>query len=169
MCSCSARHTHEPGEQAPLRLVPHQQQRQSVGVQWYFGLHQKWSDKRKFEAGAKVITREDFDGFNRTNINIADSSETYLTASENGPHGEDIFAVYNNYGFKTGPWGFQLGLRAEQANITATQITQDSTFYNNYFRSTQVFITYEIARGKELNLSYSRRVQRPGVSAQPIY
>ena len=140
----------------------------SNGNQWEFNgildYTKKWSDKRKFEAGAKVITREDYDGFNRTNINIADSSETYLTASENEfLYGEDIFAVYSNYGFKAGPWGFQLGLRAEQANITATQITQDSTFYNNYFQVyPSAFITYEIARGKELNLSYSRRVQRPG-------
>ena len=68
-----------------------------------------------------------------------------------------------NYGFKNGPWGFQLGLRAEQANITATQITQDSAFQNNYFQVyPSAFVTYEIARGRELNLSYSRRVQRPG-------
>jgi len=112
------------------------------------------------------------DGFNRTDIDIYDDTETYLTSSENEfLYGEDIFAVYTNYGFKKGPWGFQLGLRAEQANITATQITQDSTFYNNYFQVyPSAFITYEIARGRELNLSYSRRVQRPGgTTAQPVH
>ena len=78
-------------------------------------------------------------------------------------YGEDILAVYSNYGFKKGPWGFQLGLRAEQANITATQVTQDSTFYNNYFQVyPSAFLTYEITAGREINMSYSRRVQRPG-------
>ena len=140
----------------------------SFGEQWEFNgildYTKKWNKDRKFEAGAKIITREDLDGFNRTNIDIWNGTETYLLDSENEfLYGEDILAVYSNYGFKKGPWGFQLGLRAEQANITATQITQDSTFYNNYFQVyPSAFLTYEIAAGREINMSYSRRVQRPG-------
>ena len=140
----------------------------SFGEQWEFNgildYTKKWNKDRKFEAGAKIITREDLDAFNRTNIDIYTGDTTYLLDSENEfLYGEDILAVYSNYGFKKGPWGFQLGLRAEQANITATQITQDSTFYNNYFQVyPSAFLTYEIAAGREINMSYSRRVQRPG-------
>lgn len=140
----------------------------SFGEQWEFNgildFTKKWNKDRKFEAGAKIITREDLDAFNRTNIDIYTGDTTYLLDSENEfLYGEDILAVYSNYGFKKGPWGFQLGLRAEQANITATQITQDSTFYNNYFQVyPSAFLTYEIAAGREINMSYSRRVQRPG-------
>jgi len=151
-----------------IKLPSDKYRTNSFGDQWEFNgildYTKKWDDNRKLEAGAKIITREDLDGFNRTNIDIYNGSETYLPSSENQfLYGEDIYAVYTNYGFKKGPWGFQLGLRAEQANITATQITQDSTFYNNYFQVyPSAFVTYEIARGRELNLSYSRRVQRPG-------
>jgi len=140
----------------------------SFGEQWEFNgildYTKKWNKDRKLEAGAKIITREDLDAFNRTNIDIYTGDTTYLLDSENEfLYGEDILAVYSNYGFKKGPWGFQLGLRAEQANITATQITQDSTFYNNYFQIyPSAFLTYEIAAGREINMSYSRRVQRPG-------
>ena len=140
----------------------------SFGEQWEFNgildYTKKWNKDRKFEAGAKIITREDLDAFNRTNIDIYTGDTTYLLDSENEfLYGEDILAVYSNYGFKKGPWGFQLGLRAEQANITATQITQDSTFYNNYFQVyPSAFLTYQIAAGREINMSYSRRVQRPG-------
>ena len=140
----------------------------SFGEQWEFNgildYTKKWNKDRKFEAGAKIIAREDLDAFNRTNIDIYTGDTTYLLDSENEfLYGEDILAVYSNYGFKKGPWGFQLGLRAEQANITATQITQDSTFYNNYFQVyPSAFLTYEIAAGREINMSYSRRVQRPG-------
>lgn len=140
----------------------------SFGEQWEFNgildYTKKWNKDRKFEAGAKIITREDLDAFNRTNIDIYTGDTTYLLDSENEfLYGEDILAVYSNYGFKKGPWGFQLGLRAEQANISATQITQDSTFYNNYFQVyPSAFLTYEIAAGREINMSYSRRVQRPG-------
>jgi len=140
----------------------------SFGDQWEFNgivdYTKKWNDDRKLEAGAKVITRDDLDGFNRTNIDITSGLGTLDSLSINEfLYEEDIFAAYMNYGFKSGKWGYQLGLRAEQANITATQITQDSTFYNNYFQVyPSAFVTYEIARGKELNFSYSRRVQRPG-------
>ena len=140
----------------------------SFGEQWEFNgildFTKKWNKDRKFEAGAKIITREDLDAFNRTNIDIYTGDTTYLLDSENEfLYGEDILAVYSNYGFKKGPWGFQLGLRAEQANISATQITQDSTFYNNYFQVyPSAFLTYQIAAGREINMSYSRRVQRPG-------
>ncbi len=140
----------------------------SFGEQWEFNgivdYTKKWNDDRKLEAGAKVISRDDLDGFNRTNIDITSGLSTLDSLSINEfLYEEDIFAAYMNYGFKSGKWGYQLGLRAEQANITATQITQDSTFYNNYFQVyPSAFVTYEIARGKELNFSYSRRVQRPG-------
>ena len=151
-----------------IKLPSDKYRTNSFGEQWEFNgildYTKKWSKDRKFEAGAKIITREDLDAFNRTNIDIWNGTETYLPNSENEfLYGEDILAVYSNYGFKKGPWGFQLGLRAEQANITATQITQDSTFYNNYFQVyPSAFLTYEIAAGREINISYSRRVQRPG-------
>lgn len=151
-----------------IKLPSDKYRTNSFGEQWEFNgildYTKKWNKDRKFEAGAKIITREDLDGFNRTNIDIWNGTETYLLDSENEfLYGEDILAIYSNYGFKKGPWGFQLGLRAEQANITATQITQDSTFYNNYFQVyPSAFLTYEVAAGREINMSYSRRVQRPG-------
>lgn len=151
-----------------IKLPSDKYRTNSFGEQWEFNgildYTKKWNKDRKFEAGAKIITREDLDGFNRSNIDIYTGDTTYLLDSENEfLYGEDILAVYSNYGFKKGPWGFQLGLRAEQANITATQITRDSTFYNNYFQVyPSAFLTYEIAAGREINISYSRRVQRPG-------
>lgn len=151
-----------------IKLPSDKYRTNSSGEQWEFNgildYTKKWNKDRKFEAGVKIITREDLDAFNRTNIDIWNGTETYLPNSENEfLYGEDILAVYSNYGFKKGPWGFQLGLRAEQANITATQVTQDSTFYNNYFQVyPSAFLTYEITAGREINMSYSRRVQRPG-------
>ncbi len=139
----------------------------SYGDQWEFnGLldyTKKWGESTRLESGAKVIMRDDLDGFERfnTDINTGTTAIDPLSVNE-FLYSEDIFAAYSNYGFKKGKWGYQLGLRAEQANITATQITQDSTFYNNYFQVyPSAFLTYEIARGRELNFSYSRRVERP--------
>ena len=153
-----------PGD---IKVVSDMYNTTRTGEQWELNAMldytKKWNNDRKWEAGAKLITRDDLDGFSRTDINLTTGAEEFDSLSLNDfLYQEDILAVYSNYGFKTGPWGFQLGLRAEQANITATQITQDSTFYNNYFQVyPSAFVTYEIARGRELNASYSRRVQRP--------
>ena len=137
------------------------------GDQWEFnGLAdytKKWEGDRKLESGVKIIMRDDLDGFKRDSVDMA-SGQTFVAPIYDNEflYSEDIFAAYTNYGFKKGKWGYQLGLRAEQANITATQITQDSSFYNNYFQVyPSAFLTYEIARGREISLSYSRRVERP--------
>lgn len=137
------------------------------GDQWEFnGLAdytKKWEGDRKLESGVKIIMRDDLDGFKRDSVDMA-SGQTFAAPIYDNEflYSEDIFAAYTNYGFKKGKWGYQLGLRAEQANITATQITQDSSFYNNYFQVyPSAFLTYEIARGREISLSYSRRVERP--------
>jgi outer membrane receptor protein involved in Fe transport len=138
-----------------------------LGDQWELnGLAdytKKWENNTKLEAGVKVIMRDDLDGFERDSVDIINGTQFPQAIYTNEfLYEEDIFAAYTNYGFKKGKWGYQLGLRAEQANITATQITQDSTFYNNYFQLyPSAFLTYEIARGREINLSYSRRVERP--------
>jgi outer membrane receptor protein involved in Fe transport len=115
------------------------------------------------ESGVKIIMRDDLDGFKRDSVDMASGQMFAAPIYDNEfLYSEDIFAAYTNYGFKKGKWGYQLGLRAEQANITATQITQDSSFYNNYFQVyPSAFLTYEIARGREISMSYSRRVERP--------
>lgn len=140
----------------------------SNNEQWEFNARgdytKKWDKSRKLEAGFSAILRDDLDGFTRTNTNITTGEQLLDTLSINNfLYSEYIYGAYTNYGFKKGPWGFQLGLRAEQAYITANQLTQDSIFTNNYFQLyPSTFVTYEIARGRELNASYSRRVSRPG-------
>ena len=139
-----------------------------VGDQWEFNLRtdytKKWDQDRKLEYGASAIAREDFDGFSRSNTDLTTNETTIDPLSINDfLYSEQVYGAYTNYGFKKGSWGFQLGLRAEQAYIDANQISQDSTFSNDYFQLyPSGFITYELARGRELNFSYSRRVRRPG-------
>ena len=75
---------------------------------------------------------------------------------------ERIFWQLFQLWIQKGSLGFSVGLRANK-QILPPQITQDSTFYNNYFQVyPSAFLTYEIAAGREINMSYSRRVQRPG-------
>ena len=98
-----------------IKLPSDKYRTNSSGEQWEFNgildYTMKWNKDRKFEVGAKIITREDFDAFNRTNIDIWNGTETYLPESNENEflYGEDILAVYSNYGFKKGPLGFSVG------------------------------------------------------------
>ncbi len=81
---------------------------------------------------------------------------------------EQIYAVYGVYANSWKKLKYQGGLRAEQV-FTNSAIDQfdinnsDTTFktdYTSFYPS--VHLQYELAKNRELQLSYSRRVQRPG-------
>jgi Outer membrane protein beta-barrel family len=60
-----------------------------------------------------------------------------------------------------GDLGVQLGLRAERAD-TKLELPSGESFDNDYFSFfPSGNISYEVAEGKQLRLSYSRRIRRP--------
>ena len=122
-----------------------------------------FAEKFKFETGGKVNIRRfdnEFvaDTFDYTeNRLIVDSIKTnrfiYL---------ENVNAVYGNVAGKIKSFGFQAGLRIEQTNVTGEQVIGNSSFtknYVNFFPS--VFLTYDITKVHALQLSYTRRINRP--------
>ena len=77
---------------------------------------------------------------------------------------EDIHAAYAQLGIKNEPFSYMLGLRAEYS-IIDTRLTRPTTTSNkrdylNLFPS--AFLTYSFSKLSSLQLSYSRRVRRPG-------
>ena len=77
---------------------------------------------------------------------------------------EDVHAAYLIVSGKTGPWGYQAGLRAEQTLTESYQPRIDSVHNNNYFDLfPSFFISYEPAENTVLQASYSRRISRPGM------
>ncbi|MBD98532.1 MAG: TonB-dependent receptor [Verrucomicrobia bacterium] len=75
---------------------------------------------------------------------------------------EDIFAAYLMFGNKLHKFSYQLGLRAEHAEISTllkrTQENNDWTF-TNLFPS--AFLSYEKNKETSYQVSYSRRINRP--------
>ncbi len=85
------------------------------------------------------------------------------SASNHFKYTENINALYANLHkeFSHG-WGLQLGLRGEQTVSKGHQYTNDSTVRRNYIQLfPSVFISKKLDSGQVLNLSYSRRVDRP--------
>lgn len=126
------------------------------------------SDDSKLEAGVRTAIRD----FN----NISDqyrydySSSNYALVpgiSNKYKFYDQVSAAYATYSFKVKKWSYQLGLRAESSTYTGTLLNakgQDSaTFKVNYPLSLfpSAFVTYKIDDKQDMQLNYSRRVNRP--------
>lgn len=82
---------------------------------------------------------------------------------------QNIHAVYGNFGMQlSNRWKAQVGLRFEQAFTGG--IARGVEYPNNYFNVfPSGFLTYSIAENQEMQLSYSRRIDRPSEwSLNPI-
>jgi len=122
-----------------------------------------FKSQNKLELGAKSIIRNldnDFysQSFNYSeNILIADT-----TINNNFVYSEQIHAVYSTFSGKIKKIGYQIGLRAEQAYTKSKLITTDETFKRNYFSLfPSVHISRKLNKEQELQVSYSRRINRP--------
>ncbi len=75
---------------------------------------------------------------------------------------ESIQAIYATYQKSFEAFGFSVGLRAEQVNLKGNLVTIDSLIQNNYFKLyPTLHLSYEINDDNELQLNYSRRINRP--------
>ncbi len=75
---------------------------------------------------------------------------------------ENINAAYANFNKDWTKWSTQLGVRLENTNVDAEQVTLDSTFNWSY---TQLFPSFAVQRHlnkkHDLGVTLSRRIQRP--------
>ena len=75
---------------------------------------------------------------------------------------ENIHAAYGTYGNKFGKFSYQLGMRVELSDVTTTESNTNNVNardYLNFFPSAH--LNYEIAEGNAMQVSYSRRINRP--------
>jgi len=71
-------------------------------------------------------------------------------------------AVYGQYAGARDKFTYQLGLRAEQTRIRGEQVSTGQTTPQRYFDLfPSATLAYELPRERRVQLSYSRRVQRP--------
>ena len=82
----------------------------------------------------------------------------------------DIYSAYVTYGKTFEKWSYQGGLRAESVKEEANAVraleneTETTPFANDYFQVyPSLFLTYTPSDKNSYQLSYSRRVDRPGL------
>jgi outer membrane receptor protein involved in Fe transport len=119
---------------------------------------------KKVELGARAAIRS----FNADNANFLfddlQGDYVYVAGFTDRYKFDDyVYAAYGTYSQSFAKWGYQVGLRAESSKYSGTLLDRDSTFGNSYpislFPST--FLTYKVNDEDNLQLSYTRRINRP--------
>jgi len=86
---------------------------------------------------------------------------------------QDVYAGYVTYEHAFGDFTAQGGLRAEQVQFDASQVTSGQKVSNDYFKVyPSLHLGYTVNENNSFKASYSRRVQRPQVqdlNPYPVY
>ena len=119
----------------------------------------------KWELGAKTTLRNIGSDFVTDKYDY--SNEQFMidtNLSNNFLYIENIYAAYSTISGTIKNFGYQLGLRAEQANTSSELITTDEKFPNNYFNLfPSVHLSQKFKKEQEFQISYSRRINRPNI------
>ncbi|RBL91874.1 outer membrane beta-barrel family protein [Chitinophaga flava] len=117
----------------------------------------------KLEAGAKVTLRDytsDYEVFDKDTLNNAMVPNTMLSTAYK--YNEEIYAGYANFSNTMGNFGYQAGLRVEQyvyAGENQGVHYKPTKAVPGFFPS--IYLSQKLKKDQELQLNYSRRVNRP--------
>ncbi len=126
------------------------------------------NENTKLELGARAAIR-DYSNFNGQYFynNTSGNYDYNALLSSNYKYKDAVYAAYGNISWKAKKISYQLGLRAESSsyngNIINQTTTKDSSFKVNFPISffPSAFVTYKLNDKQDLQLNYSRRINRP--------
>ncbi len=136
------------------------------------------SDKAKLEIGAEARLFDTNIDYNSTGLSVNENQdatpnngdEFIQTPATDFSYKRDIYSLYVTYGKSFDKWSYQVGARAETVTEDASAIRQlESTsettpFENDYFQVyPSAFVTYTPSDKNSYQMSFSRRVDRPGL------
>ena len=163
----------------PLSSIYQQQQNASGDNEFITGqtdFTNPFTEKSKLETGARVAIR------NISNLNSFYTVDSGVLVyqpllSSNYQYHDEVLAAYIQYSNTIGKFGFQAGLRAENSNYRGSNSYAENdasnpgglkdtvgSFSNSYPISLfpSIFLTEKIAANQDLQLNYTRRIDRPG-------
>ncbi|WP_372756804.1 TonB-dependent receptor domain-containing protein [Mariniflexile sp.] len=127
-----------------------------------------FSEKSKLEIGLEARLFNSDIAFASTGYTYNDSGVLRPTPGTAFDYTRDIYSAYANYSKQFEKWSYQLGLRTENVKEDAlalsTEIESSLAFKNDYFELyPSLFLTFSPSEKNAYQLSYSRRVDRPGI------
>lgn len=108
--------------------------------------------------------------YDENGMKIPDGDDWYLTApmgNTSFTYDRNIYSAYTNYNHQFGKLSMQLGVRVEQYTVDAvfTEAEETQIYKDDKFTAyPSAFFTYSPGEKNQFQLSYSRRVDRPGVN-----
>lgn len=108
--------------------------------------------------------------YDENNMKVSDGNAWFETSPMGGSsftYDRSILSAYTNYGQQFGKLSMQLGVRVEQYDAIAdfAQAGASEVYKDNRFTAyPSAFFTYSPTEMNQFQLSYSRRVDRPGVN-----
>lgn len=119
--------------------------------------------KGKLETGVKAIIRLSDNDFSSEFYDNGSESFVYDTRISNHfVYREKVASAYATYSNRWKRFDYNVGLRYEHTFYSSDQLTTKQFMSRDYpgiFPS--AFVKYEIKKGRELQLGYSRRIRRP--------
>lgn len=123
-----------------------------------------FSDNSKIEGGARVSIRKVNSGQNFFKINN-NGTAVPLSMLDVDYNSEDrVYAAYATFSSRIKNFGYQLGLRAESSNYEGLLASKSQSFNIEFPVSLfpSLFLSQKINERDDLQLNYSRRINRPG-------
>jgi len=123
--------------------------------------------KDKLETGLKWTSRSIGSDFSSETYNYNDAAWQSDSLLENNfDYLDHVVAGYAIYSRDLKAVKIKAGLRSEYTTYRIDQLTQVSTYENNYLKFfPSVFMTRTVGKGTDLQLSYSKRINRPSLNA----
>ncbi|MFN5761676.1 MAG: outer membrane beta-barrel family protein, partial [Sphingobacteriales bacterium] len=123
------------------------------------------SEDGKIEIGARASIRNvKSENLNYIQNPITGELTPIVAVNANFRYNEQVYAAYASLSSKIGKtFSYQTGLRAESSTYEGELITNGSRFKNSFPISLfpSVFLTQKLSDKDDLQLSYSRRINRP--------
>jgi len=117
----------------------------------------------KIEAGLEARSFETDVDYSSTGLTYNDQGTLRPTPSTKFLYGMDVYSAYATFGQKYQKWAYQVGLRLEDVKVKA-DTNNVRSFTDNYTELyPSGFITYTPTEKNQFQLSFSRRVDRPGL------
>ncbi|CAN5175544.1 outer membrane beta-barrel family protein [soil metagenome] len=113
------------------------------------------TESSKLELGAEARLRNSTSVYRSTNVTLDPANFDYDNS---------IYSIYGTYGQNFEKWSYQMGVRVEQYDVEAANNSQ-KIYEDDYITLyPTAFASYKLSEMRTLQLSFGRRVDRPGLS-----
>ena len=118
----------------------------------------------KLEVGIEARVFETNVNYTSTGLSFNSNGDLVPTGNTDFIYGMEIYSAYATFGQNYKKWSYQAGVRAEDVTVKAdtNSVRSFDDKYTQIYPS--AFLTYSPTEKNQFQLSFSRRVDRPGLS-----